>query len=124
MKALVFEDNGRIIELYKKIFAQKNYEADFVSDASSCLAKFEVQAQNYDLVILEKPVKIDGDANLEDKIRKSSPQQKIFFLSPYMSPRGKEFDRIKDTTDLIDKPFALISLLSYLEIKPAIAQRI
>jgi CheY-like chemotaxis protein len=123
MKALVFEDNGRIIELYKKIFSQKNCEAEFVSDIDSCLAKFETQTQ-YDLVILEKPVKIDGDANLEDKIRKSSPQQKIFFLSPYMSQRGKEFDRIKETTDLIDKPFALISLLSYLEITPTLAQKV
>jgi DNA-binding response OmpR family regulator len=117
MKALVFEDNNRIIELYKKILLQKNYHADFVSDTDSCLEKV-AKNQGYDLVILEKPTKIDDSTNLEDKIRQSSPQQKIFFLSPYINERGKEFDSIKETTDIIDKPFALISLLSYLEIQP------
>lgn len=117
MKALVFEDNNKIIELYKKILSQKNYRADFVSDTGTCLEK-ATKSREYDLVILEKPTKIDDNTNLEDKIRQSSPKQKIFFLSPYLNDRGKEFASIKETTDIIDKPFALISLLSYLEIQP------
>jgi len=119
MKALVLEDNGRIIELYKKIFFQKKYDADFVSDTSSCLNKVTNQTHGYDFVVLEKPTKIDDHANLEDQIRQASPQQKIFFLSPYMTQRDNGFEPVKATLDLIDKPFALVTLLSYLEIKPA-----
>lgn len=117
MKALIFENNTHVIQIYKKILTEKNHTADFVSDSSSCLDKFEKQNQAYDLVVLEKPTKIDESNNLEDQIRCTSPQQKIFFLSPYMTPRNEGFQSIKDTMDLIDKPFALISLLSYLEIK-------
>jgi DNA-binding NtrC family response regulator len=116
-RALVLEDNDRIVELYKKIFTQKEYEADFVSDTSSCLGMLTGKLQ-YDFVVLEKPTRLDNDVNLEDKIRQSSPQQKVFFLSPYMTSRSNEFESLKGTMDLIDKPFALISLLSYLEIKP------
>jgi DNA-binding response OmpR family regulator len=117
MKALILEDNNRIIELYKNILTQKNYEVDFVSDVSSCLDRFEAQKQKYDIVVLEAPTRLDVDTNLEDKIRQSSPEQRVFFLSPYMSPRPKELESSKETLELIDKPFALISLLSYLEIR-------
>jgi DNA-binding response OmpR family regulator len=117
MKALVLEDNGRIIELYKKIFSQKKYDADFVSDTSSCLDRFMGQTSEYDLVVLEKPTKLDSHANLEDQIRQANPRQKVFFLSPYMTQRDKEFESLKATMDIVDKPFALITLLSSLEIK-------
>lgn len=117
MRALILEDNNRIIELYKKIFSQKKYEADFVSDTSSCLNRFTGQAPEYDLVVLEKPIKLDSHENLEDQIRQARPKQKVFFLSPYMTQRGKEFEPLKATLDLVDKPFALITLLSHLEIK-------
>jgi DNA-binding response OmpR family regulator len=117
MRALVLEDNGRIIELYKKIFFQKKYDVDFVQDTSSCLDRFTAQPSEYDFVILEKPIKLDSHANLEDQIRQASPKQKVFFLSPYMTQRDKGFESVKATLDLIDKPFALITLLSSLEIK-------
>lgn len=117
MKALVLEENDRIIQLYKSIFTQKKYDAEFVSDSFSCLDKFARKNDQYDLVILEKPTKTDIDSNLEDEIRTVSPDQKIFFLSPYLAPREKEFDSVKETLDLIDKPFALVNLLSQLEIR-------
>jgi DNA-binding response OmpR family regulator len=118
MRALVLEDNDRIVELYKKIFSQKKYEVDFVSDTASCLDSITGQTHGYDFVVLEKPTKLDNHANLEDQIREASPKQKVFFLSPYMTQRDKGFESVKATLDLVDKPFALITLLSYLEIKP------
>lgn len=116
VKALVLEDNNRVIELYKKIFQQKKCEADFVSDTGTCLGRFDGGSQGYDFVVLEKSTKMDSDANLEDTIRSANPQQKVFFLSPYIAPRDKRLESMKETLDLIDKPFAMISLLSSLEI--------
>ncbi|MEM3006922.1 MAG: hypothetical protein QXW37_00865 [Candidatus Nitrosotenuis sp.] len=116
MKALVLEENVRIIELYKKIFEQKNHQVDFVSDVGSCLGRIDDNT-NYDFVILEESMRIPEGDNVEDLIRAARPQQKIFFLSPYMSHRDPQFDAVKETLDLIDKPFAMISLLSFLEIK-------
>lgn len=116
MRALVLEDSDRVIGLYKKIFEQKNYSAEFVPDGASCIAVIRGGAK-YDCVILEEPIKMSEDANLEDEIRKASPSQRVFFLSPYLSMRGDGFDSLRDTLNLIDKPFAMVSLLSYLEIK-------
>lgn len=116
MRTLVLEDNYRVMELYKKIFEQKNHSVEFVSDWASCMDVIRNGAQ-YDCVILEEPTRIGEDANLEDEIRKMSPNQRVFFLSPYLSMRGDGFDNLRDTLNLIDKPFAMVSLLSYLEIK-------
>jgi len=116
MNALVLEDNPRITGLYEKIFSSVGFDVDFVSDKFSCIDKFLNPDKEYSFVILEKSDKFDEVANLEDKIRSMNPQQKIFFLSPYIPPRKSEFDSISDTLDLIDKPFAMIGLLSYLEI--------
>ena len=117
MKALVLEGNNRIVQLYKSIFLQKKCDAEFVSDSSSCLDRFTTKSASYDMVILERSTKTDIDSNLEDEIRIANPEQKIFFLSPYMSPREKEFESVSETLDLIDKPFAMVNLLSQLELK-------
>ncbi len=123
MNALVLEDNPRITGLYEKIFSSVGFEVDFVSDKFACIDKFLNHYKNYDFVILEKSAKFDESVNLEDKILSMNPQQKIFFLSPYMSARNPEFDNICETMNLIDKPFAMVSLLSYLEVNsPDISQ--
>jgi hypothetical protein len=116
VRALVLEQNTRVIELYKKIFEQKRCEADFVEDVHTCLGKIDGNDQKYDFVVLEKPIETKN-GNLEDNIRFTNPRQKVFFLSPYMTQRDKEFETVKETLDLIDKPFAMISFLSSLEIK-------
>ncbi len=101
---------------------QKKYEVEFVSDSLSCIDKFVAKSSQYDLVILEKPIRTNIDTNLEDEIRVANPDQRVFFLSPYMTPREEEFNSVKETLDLIDKPFALVNLLSQLEIKPMLGK--
>lgn len=123
MNALVLEDNPRITKLYEKIFSSVGFGVDFVSDNVSCVDRFVSEGKKYDFVILEKSAKFDERVNLEDKIRSINPQQKIFFLSPYLPARSSEFENIGETMSLIDKPFAMVSLLSYLEINaPSISQ--
>jgi DNA-binding NtrC family response regulator len=121
MRALVLEQNDRIIQLYRSIFEQKKYDADFVCDHGQCLDKVIAKNQ-YDMVILEKSIRTDIDTNLEDEIRMANPEQRIFFLSPYMTLRDEEFDTVKETLDLIDKPFAMVNLLTQLEIKPTLGK--
>ena len=121
--ALVLEENPRIMDLYSTIFSSKGSNVDFASDTFSCIDKFLNPDKIYDFVILEKSARFDEHINLEDKILSINPKQKIFFLCPYITPRSSEFDNISETMDLIDKPFAMISLLSYLEINaPIISQ--
>lgn len=123
LNVLVLEGNPRITKLYEKIFSSVGFGADFASDKDSCVDKFSNNDKRYDYVILEKSTKFDERVNLEDKILSVNPQQKIFFLSPYLPARDSEFDSISETMSLIDKPFAMVSLLSYLEINaPTISQ--
>lgn len=123
MNALVLEDSPRITKLYEKIFSSVGFGVDFVSDKASCVDKFSNDCRKYDFVILERSTKFDERIKLEDKILSINPQQKIFFLSPYLPVRSSEFDSISETMNIIDKPFAMVSLLSYLEINaPSIPQ--
>ena len=116
MRALILEENRKVAELYEKIFSEKKCEAEFVTDSAACLEKFDGGTQKYDYVILEGPTRMQEE-NLEDRIRCANPEQRILFLSPYLSMQKEGFESLKDTLDLIDKPFAMISLLSGLEIR-------
>jgi hypothetical protein len=39
-----------------------------------------------------------------------------------MTPREEEFDSVKETLDLIDKPFAMVNLLAQLVVKPTLGK--
>ena len=121
MKVLVLEQNDRIIQLYKSIFNQKKLDVEFACDQGECMDKICAKSQ-YDIIILEKSIRTDIDTNLEDEIRGTNPAQKIFFLSPYMAPRDEEFNSVRETLDLIDKPFAMVNLLTQLEINPVLCK--
>lgn len=108
MKLLVLEQNERVSNIYKKIFEEKKYFADYAKNELECIEKFD---ENYDYVVLEDL----KSGVLEEKIRKIKPSQKILSLAPYMKSEGSlEF---KETKDLIEKPFAILTLFGKLEIE-------
>ncbi len=108
MKLLVLEQNEIISNIYKKIFDEKNYVADYAKNESECIEKFD---ENYDYVVLEDL----KSGILEEKIRKIKPSQKILSLTPYMNSEGPV--ELKETQDLIEKPFAILTLFGKLEIE-------
>jgi len=108
MKLLVLEQNEVISNIYKKIFDEKKYMADYAKNESECIEKFD---ENYDYVVLEDLK--SGD--LEQKIRKIKPTQKILSLAPYINSDGPL--ELKKTQDLIEKPFAILTLFGKLDIE-------
>lgn len=108
MKLLVLEQNERISDIYKKIFDEKDYVADYAKNESECIEKFD---ENYDYVVLED----QKSGFLEEKIRKIKPSQKILSLAPYMNSDCPL--ELKETKDLIEKPFAILTLFGKLEIE-------
>ena len=108
MKLLVLEQNELVSNIYKKIFEQKQYIADYAKNESECIEKFD---ENYDYVVLEN----SKLGILEEKIRKIKPSQKILSLAPYMKSDGPA--ELKETQDLIEKPFAILTLFGKLEIE-------
>ncbi len=108
MKLLVLEQNELVSNIYKKIFEQKQYISDYAKNESECIEKFD---ENYDYVVLEN----SKLAFLEEEIRKIKPSQKILSLAPFMSSNGPP--ELKETQDLIEKPFAILTLFGKLEIE-------
>lgn len=114
MKLLVVEKSDIVSNIYNKIFNEKRYEADLVKNELECLAKFD---NNYDCVVLEKSDSRPDGSRLEDKIREIKPEQKISFLSPYLESKVESPEFMKGTKDIIEKPFALIALITQLELE-------
>jgi len=108
MKLLVLEQNELVSKIYKKIFEEKKYDADYVRNDLECLERFD---KNYDYVVLEN----SNSGTLEQKIRKIKPDQKILSLSQYINSEGPS--ELKETRELIEKPFAVLTMISSLELE-------
>lgn len=108
MKLLVLEQNKLISDIYKKIFDEKKYYADYAKSESDFIDKFD---ENYDYVVLEhlKSKLIEG------KIRRIKPSQKIISLEPFM--KSDVPLELKKAQELIDKPFAILTSFAKLEIE-------
>jgi DNA-binding response OmpR family regulator len=109
MKLLIMEQSELVSKIYKKIFNEKQYEADFAKDDSECLKKL---TNHYDYVVLDKFM-----PNLEEDIRKIRPSQKILSLSEHIDSEG--LPELKDTLNIIEKPFAILTMFGKLELESA-----
>jgi len=119
MKFLVLEQSKQLTNIYKKFFHKKNYDVDFAENELECIKKFHDSQRldnesKFDFVILEDSCRLLDGMPLEDKIRDLNPDQKIFRLSSYMNLDKSELS--KETQEIIEKPFAMITLLGYIEI--------
>jgi len=108
MKLLVLEQNELVSKIYKKIFEEKKYDADYARNDLECLERFD---KNYDYVVLEN----SNLGTLEQKIRKIKPDQKILSLSQYINSECAP--ELKETRELIEKPFAVLTMISRLELE-------
>ena len=113
MKLLVVEQNEIVSKIYKNIFHEKNYDADFARNESECLEKID---GNYDYIVVNG-TENDSQGFLQTKIRQIKPSQKIFSLSPYINSIAPP--EIKEAREIIDKPFALLTMVGKLELERA-----
>lgn len=115
MNALILEENERISKIFSKICNEKDIKADIVKELY-IITTFENKIKNgttYDYVILDESKITENEKRLEDILLGINPKQKIFFLSPYMKI---DANVTKTTQMIIQKPFALITLLSKLDL--------
>ena len=111
MKVLVLEENEKIVDLYKKIFEQKKIQADFLKKVPEFFQKFR---EDYDFFILENPIL--ASKFLLDKNHQKMFNNKIIVLSAFINKSSEISNVSKETRDILEKPFAMITLLSKLEI--------
>ena len=114
MRLLILEDNESILNIYKKIFKEKNYEADFAKNELECLNKYN---ENFDYVVLENSKSSSVEPSLEYRIRELNPKQKIFYLFPYLNSKKGLSEVMQETREIIEKPFSIINLVAQMELK-------
>ena len=111
MKLLVLEENEKISSIYKKILEEKNYEVDFAKNELEFLERYDPK---YDCVILENSNSVSKGFVLGKKIREQNPNQKIWYLKPN-SEAKIESEYLSETRKIIEKPFALLTILTKME---------
>ena len=110
MKVLVLEENSRVSKIYEKIFRQKEIDAEFVSNNAEFLKRAK---GNYDFFIFESPLTSMTFSEVESFELETN--EKFLFLSSHMN-KDEQIPQIsKETRDIVEKPFAMISLLTKLE---------
>ena len=112
MKVLVLEDDSKISNIYQKIFNEKKIEADFVENEPDFMNKADEQ---YDYLILEKPLSAQNGF-LEKREKDRNHDRNFLFLSSIIPKNNQSSNLRKETRDLLEKPFAMITLLAKLEL--------
>ena len=115
MNALILEPSDRISKLYQKILSEKNIDSFFVNNEEECLGKFA----SYDLIILEKPVRLPDGMFLENKLTMLAPEKKIFTISSYVKENPEISKLTQETREIIEKPFALLNILIQMDLPRA-----
>lgn len=112
MKVLILEQSEQISNIYKKLFDKKQIESDF---AKNELEFFNKCRENYDYHILECQ-KTTKNFFSNDFIKKMN--KKFIDLSPYLENNDQISNISKETSQILEKPFAMLTLLSKLVLNP------
>ena len=110
MKVLILEQSEQISNIYKKLLDKKQIESEIVKNEFDFFKKC---VNDYDYRILECK-KTSKKNFLGDYIKKMS--KKFIDLSPYLDNNTQNSNLPKETSDILEKPFAMITLLSKLEL--------
>jgi DNA-binding response OmpR family regulator len=110
MKVLILEESEQISNIYKKLFDKKQIESESVKNEFEF---FEKCRNDYDFHILECQ-KATKSFFSNDYIKKMS--KKFIDLSPYLDTNSQIYSVPKDISDILEKPFAMLTILSKLEL--------
>lgn len=118
MKLLVLEKNDRIIKIYKKIIAQKNYKVEFVPTLNDIVIRaneiWESDCARFDAIILEdRNMLIEG--NLTKIMNDGKPHPQFLYL--FESTNEMNSDLTSKALEIIDKPFSMIKVLNKMQIQ-------
>ena len=112
MKVLVLENDSKISDIYQKIFNEKNIDADFVKNEPDFLKKDD---SHYDYFILDKPLSANNGV-FEERENHTESDRDFLFVSSVIPKNQHSSNLRKETRDLLEKPFAMITLLTKLQL--------
>lgn len=124
MNILVAEDNMFTAQQYNKILEKNGHNVTMARDGEECIKKFEeklsefdsIENPPFDAVLLDNNMPKKNGAEVAKMILEKTPQQRIIFASAYdIDALLKVPENLKQSLEVLQKPFSLTSMLNKLE---------
>ena len=126
MNVLVAEDNLFTAKQYNKVLEKGGHTVTITRDGNECLEKYDknlsefdsLDTHPFDVVLLDNNMPAKNGAEVAKSILDKNPKQRIIFASAYdIDSLLKAPGAIKDSVEVLQKPFSLSTLLSKVENK-------
>ena len=128
MKILIAEDNQFTVNQYSKILEKNGHDVTITNDGVECLDKYKeklcefdsLDAHPFDVVILDNNMPKKNGAEVAKSILDEKPDQRIIFASAYdIDSLFRVPDNLKESVEILEKPFSLNTMLIKIEKKSA-----
>lgn len=127
MNILVAEDNLFTARQYCKVLEKSGHQVTLTRDGEECIEKYEKSSKTefdsldthpFDVVLLDNNMPAKNGAEVAKTILDKNPKQRIIFASAYdIDALLKVPGTIKESVEVLQKPFSLSTMLSKIENK-------
>lgn len=126
LKILIGEDNLFTAQQYSKTLESKGHKVTIAQNGNKCLEKyisakseFESLDQNpFDVVLLDNNMPEKTGVEVAKVILENNPKQRIIFASAYdIDSLLQVSGKIKESVEVLQKPFSLAAMLGKIERK-------
>ncbi len=117
-RILVAEDNTFTAMQYTMLLESHNHLVDIAIDGDECVRKYKESIDessnksNYDVILLDHSMPKRSGAEVAGDILSYNPDQKIILASAYALSTEKNYSKLKDKLDFLQKPFELSTILN------------
>lgn len=123
LQILSGEDNEFAALQYKKVFEKNMHKITIARDGEECVAKYKASLEScapestpFDVVLLDFVMPKKNGVRVAKEILDMRPNQKIIFASAFGSGVLEDASAIlKDSIEILQKPFSLEFLLKKIE---------
>lgn len=115
MKVLVVEDEAKVANFIKKGLQQSGYEVDVAVDGEEAYEK--IQANSYDLILLDLLLPKISGFDLIPKIRQCKPAVPIIAVTAKASVEDRVQGLNLGCDDYLTKPFSFSELLARIQVQ-------
>ena len=126
MNVLVAEDNLFTARQYNKVLEKNGHDVTITRDGNECLEEYEktmsefdsLDSHPFDVVLLDNNMPAKNGAEVAKSILDKNPNQRIIFASAYdIDSLLKAPGKIKESVEVLQKPFSLSTMISKIENK-------
>jgi DNA-binding response OmpR family regulator len=115
MNILVIEDETKVASFLKKGLVQSSYDVDLAADGEEAYQK--IQANNYDLILLDLMLPKISGFDLIPKIREVKPSVPVIALTAKASVEDRVQGLNLGCDDYLTKPFSFAELLARIQVQ-------